>query len=67
VFDFAQNMAGFTTLTVDDCPAGTVITLQYGEILYPNGSVHNHYAPGAKMQGFYTCAGTGGVETYTTW
>lgn len=40
--------------------------VQMGEILYPNGSVHNHYAPGSMMQAWYTCAGSGGPETYTS-
>ena len=36
-----QNMAGQTTLSVTDCPAGTVITLQHAEVLFANGSVRD--------------------------
>lgn len=50
VYDFGQNMAGQVTLTVHDCPEGTVIVMRHGEILYPNGSVHNHYLPGASLE-----------------
>jgi alpha-L-rhamnosidase len=64
VYDFAQNMAGQATLTVNDCPAGTVILLRHAEILFPNGSVHNHYLPEAPMLGTYTCSGATSVETY---
>jgi hypothetical protein len=41
VFDFSQNMAGQTELRVANCPAGTVISLQHAEILYPSGLVHD--------------------------
>ena len=34
-------MAGQTTLSVTDCPAGTVITLQHAEVLFTNGSVRD--------------------------
>lgn len=34
-------MAGQTTLSVTDCPAGTVITLQHAEVLFVNGSVRD--------------------------
>jgi len=34
-------MAGQTTLSVSDCPAGTVITLQHAEVLFANGSVRD--------------------------
>jgi len=63
VVDFAQNMAGQTTLSVNDCPAGTVITLIHNEILNPDGTVNRNLA---NMVGKYTCAGTGGQETYRT-
>ena len=66
VIDFAQNMAGQTTLRVEDCPVGTVITLSHAEILFPNFTVHNNYLPNAPMRGTYICAGTGGIEEYRT-
>ena len=66
VYNFVQNMAAQITLRVSDCPAGTQIKMSHSEILYPNGSVHNHYEPGAHMTGIYICAGSGGVEVYNT-
>jgi alpha-L-rhamnosidase len=62
VYDFEQNMAGQTTLLVEDCPANTTITLIHNEILNPDGTVNRNLA---KMVGTYICAGTG-VETYRT-
>jgi alpha-L-rhamnosidase len=61
VFDFGQNMAGQTTLKVEDCPNGTVITLIHNEILNVDGTVNRNLA---KMEGQYTCAGSNGVEEY---
>ena len=63
VVDFGQNMAGQTTLRVEDCPNGTIITLIHNEILNPDGTVNRNLA---KMEGQYTCAGLNGVETYRT-
>jgi alpha-L-rhamnosidase len=64
-FDFAQNMAGQLTLTVSDCPAGTVITMSQAEMVFANGSVNNIYA-NSPMRAVYTCAGGGGTEVYRT-
>lgn len=63
VFDFGQNMAGQSTLKVEDCPVGTNITLIHNEILNPDGTVNRNLAP---MVGTYFCAGNGGVEVYRT-
>jgi alpha-L-rhamnosidase len=62
VFDFAQNMAGQSTLRVEDCPANTTITLIHNEILNVDGTVNRNLA---KMLGTYICGGTG-VEIYRT-
>ena len=62
VFDFGQNMAGQTTLRVEDCPANTTITLIHNEILNVDGTVNRNLA---KMLGTYICGGTG-VEVYRT-
>lgn len=48
VADFGQNMAGQVTLRVKDCPAGTNISLQHTEILYPNGQAHNSFCERPK-------------------
>lgn len=66
VYDFGQNMAGQTELYVEDCPVGTNITLLHAEILYPDGTVHNNYLPGAPMRSIYYCSGIAqeGHRTY---
>ena len=56
-----QNMAGQTTLRVNDCPNGTVITLIHNEILNTDGTVNRNLA---KMEATYTCAGLNGPEEY---
>lgn len=38
VFDFGQNLAGYADLKVSG-PAGTKVTMKYGERLYPDGSL----------------------------
>jgi hypothetical protein len=48
---------------VEDCPAGTNITLFHNEILNEDGTVNRNLAP---MVTTYICAGTGSVETYRT-
>ena len=62
VFDFGQNMAGQSTLRVEDCPANTTITLIHNEILNVDGTVNRNLA---NMVGTYICGGTG-VEIYRT-
>ena len=40
VFDFGVNMAGFACLVLHEVvPAGTALTLKYGEVLHKNGTV----------------------------
>ena len=63
VGDFGQNMAGQTTIAVEDCPAGTNITLFHNEILNADGTVNRNLAP---MVTTFICAGTGGKEVYRT-
>lgn len=38
VFKFPQNAAGWARLTVDDCPAGTAITMYFAEVLCGHGT-----------------------------
>jgi hypothetical protein len=66
VLDFGQNHAMQDTLHPPaGCPAGTVITLSHGELLYPDtGLVRNTFA-GVPMQARYICSGNEtGAETY---
>jgi alpha-L-rhamnosidase len=71
VFDFSQNMAGQVTLRVPNCPAGTIISMQHAEILYPNGLVHDSFCERRKywlcnlrQMANYTCSGAEPLETY---
>jgi alpha-L-rhamnosidase len=64
VADLGRTAAGWTKLTVT-APAGTVIGLQHGEKLRPDGTVQgeNGGVPGRHQLNEYVCAGTG-VETW---
>ena len=70
VFDFGNNMAGFTRMTsASALPAGTTITLKYGEVL-KNGSVYQPWGKGpginqANQTDQYTFRGSTAGETYT--
>jgi len=58
VIDFAQNGAAVLTLRVNDCPAGTNISLFAAETLHRNGTVYNNYWEyGTKLMATYLCAG----------
>jgi alpha-L-rhamnosidase len=67
VFDLGQNFAGWARLRVRG-PAGTTITLRYGERLYDDGRVSREKLSGLVQQGpfqtdSYTLRG-GGQETW---
>eukprot|EP00729_Bicosta_minor_P017132 gene17132-31839_t len=71
VVDFGQNMAGQVELHVRDCPAGTVISMQHTEVLYPNGLAHNQFCERPKYWtcykvqfANYTCSGSAEEEVY---
>ena len=50
VFDFGQNMAGFARMTsAAALPAGTTVTLRYGEVLKADGSVSQPWGSGAGI------------------
>jgi alpha-L-rhamnosidase len=60
VADMGRTMAGWTRLTVT-APAGTLVRLQHGEKLNPDGTVQggNGHVPGRHQLDEYICAGTG--------
>jgi len=71
VFDFGNNMAGFARMVApaQPLPAGTVVTLRYGEVLGVDGSVSQPWGDGAGINHAnqtdqYTARGVGG-ETFT--
>ena len=70
VFDFCQNMAGFTTLVVPEglaTDAGQMIRIQHAELL--NGpkpaAIHNHYSNAPEINTYYA-RGNGEAIEYTT-
>lgn len=73
VFDFGHNIAGFATLQWGKdrhVPAGTVVTLAYGEVLNPDGTVNQPWGTGpginqANQTDQYTASGDPEGETWT--
>ncbi|MGW1396243.1 family 78 glycoside hydrolase catalytic domain [Streptomyces nigra] len=59
--DMGRTMAGWARITVRDLPAGTRVTLTYGEKLKADGTVfaENPLVPGRFQQDEYVCAGRG--------
>ncbi|HWB92094.1 MAG TPA: family 78 glycoside hydrolase catalytic domain, partial [Puia sp.] len=67
VFDMGRNIAGFAELRIQ-APAGTEITLKYGERLFADGTVDQrdiaqHVEGGVVQTDKYICKG-GGVEVW---
>ena len=67
IVDLGQNIAGWLRVTVDE-PAGTAVTITYGEHLLPSeGRVDTastgHFATGVLQQDIYICKGMG-LETW---
>lgn len=58
VFDMGQNFAGWVRLKVRG-PAGTRITLRYGEVLNPDGTLYTANLRGAKATDVYILKGQG--------
>lgn len=61
VFDFGRTTAGWAQLNNVVGAAGTKVTMQYGELVAPNGTVIDagNYAGRAVAASSYTLAGTG--------
>lgn len=62
VFDFGQNMVGWTRLQVR-APAGTKITLRFAEMLEPDGTLHTDNLRTARATADYIVSGDG-IETW---
>ena len=65
IFDFGQNFAGCVTLRVKG-PAGTVVRLRYGELLYPDGTLNAMTSVAGQIKGGgpnYVYSGTGAPKT----
>jgi len=63
VYDFGQNLAGVEYLRVQG-PAGTEVTLRFGEILNPDGTVYTANLRTAKATDRFILNGKG-VEEFT--
>ncbi|GAB3120572.1 family 78 glycoside hydrolase catalytic domain [Glaciibacter psychrotolerans] len=59
VFDFGQNMAGWTRLNDLDVAAGTKITIRHAERVDENGALDTHTNRSAAATDQYIAAGTG--------
>jgi alpha-L-rhamnosidase len=62
VFDFGQNVVGWTRLTVE-VPGGTEIVVRHGEALNPDGTLYTANLRLAEQTERYVAAG-GGPETF---
>jgi alpha-L-rhamnosidase len=65
IFDFGQNFAGWVTLRANG-PAGTVVRLRYGELLYPDGTLNGMTTVAGQIKGGgpnYLYSGTGAPKT----
>ena len=70
VFDFCQNMAGFTTLTVPEglaTDAGHMLQIQHAELIHgpKPAAIHNHYKNAPEINTYYA-RGDGAAIEYTT-
>ena len=58
VLDFGRNFAGWVKLRIS-APAGTCITMRFGEMLNPDGTVYRTNLRGARATDTYICNGSG--------
>jgi alpha-L-rhamnosidase len=58
VVDFGRNFAGWVRLRID-APAGTKITMRFGEMLNADGTVYRANLRGARATDCYICKGAG--------
>jgi alpha-L-rhamnosidase len=63
IFDLAQNFAGIARLKVK-AAAGTKITLRFGEMLHPDGSLMTENLREARATDTYICKGDPAGETW---
>ena len=64
IFNLGQNFAGVVRLKVKG-PAGTVIQLRFGEMLYPDGRLMNENYRKARSMDRYVLRGDKGGEEWT--
>ncbi|MGD9101555.1 MAG: glycoside hydrolase family 78 protein [Anaerolineae bacterium] len=62
IYDFGQNMVGYVRLKVNG-PAGLTLTLRYGEVLNPDGTLYTANLRTARQTDHYTLR-QGGEQVY---
>lgn len=62
LYDFGQNICGRARIKIE-APAGSTLTLCFGETLSADGTLYTENLRGARCTDRYTCRG-GGVETW---
>jgi alpha-L-rhamnosidase len=63
IFNLGQNISGVARLKVRG-PAGTMIRLRYGEMLYPDGQLMTENLRKARATDYYILRGDPGGETF---
>lgn len=56
IYDLRQNMVGWARVSLS-APAGTVVTLRFGEMLQDDGQLYTENLRSAKCTDTYTCRG----------
>lgn len=64
IADLGQNLTGWVTLRTRG-PAGTTVTLRYGEALNPDGTLYTDNLRGAGQTDTFILAGRAGPETFS--
>lgn len=64
IFNLGQNFAGVVRMKVKG-PAGHQITLRYGEMLHPDGTLMTENLRKARATDYYVCKGDPEGEVYT--
>ncbi len=69
VYNITQNRAGWATLSVSGCAAGTPIQVLYAEKLNANGTINNSgFTEAGQLQSdVYVCDGTGTADHPEVW
>lgn len=58
LYDFGQNFCGRARIRIQ-APAGTTLTLRFGEMTSPDGTLYTENLRGARCTDRYTCRGEG--------
>ena len=64
IWDFGQNLSGWVRIRLKGYP-GRLYTCQFGEMLYPDGTLYNLNYRSARCTNYFTCAGP--LEKVSVW